>query len=401
MNTELIIVLALIFFLSSCGGGSSDPVKQDPIPTPPSIPVPDPTPDPTPTPGPSICNIDLQVMLDKGGNVYLPSGQCVINKAVNITKSGTVIIGNNTTLVNAYIKFDGDVVRDRAITNITKRASRGDTKIIVSNTSRLRLGVDYSIYVMDDDKQTLIKYLYQDKQGDISKLPLQSRTFIVQITSIDGKELTLSRPLRFDLEKSWNPRIREFKPTLVNVGIENVRLEYTETNTPKHLEGESRFAVSFSKTSHCWSKNIEIHNANNGMSTSGFFCKHQNITITSGKYSNSKGVYGHHGFTMLGSDNVLTNYRIETLFRHDITVSGSSMGNLIDGAYGENLSLDFHRHGNFGNTFKDIDTGYGTRLWYSGGNVGEGRNAGAFNVMDNVYPWTSPPSNFGAPFILK
>ncbi len=378
---NILIAIAIVFLLTACGGGGS----KDEL----SIPQPQPQSQTTTSTAPT--NESVKALILAGGTVYLPSGKFTLGE-VKITKSNTILIGNNTTFIDTFIKFDGKITKKAAIANV-EFAARGSAKITVNDVSKLSIGKMYSLYVSGG--ASLIDYLYQGVSGNTSGLGNISRSMKIQIIAINGKVLTLKDPTLFEIRPEWNTRIRTFEYSLYNVGIERVRFEFTSTSAPTHLEGESRHALTFNHTVYSYASFIDIDNANNGLSISSFFGVYDNITITSDVYRNNKGNYGHHGVTLMNTTNLLTNYRIETKYRHDITFAGSSMNNTISFIYGEDLSIDFHCKAPFGNLIRNVDAGMGKRLWYSGGNDDCGSHAGAFNTTKNVYPYTAPPSDFG------
>ena len=66
---------------------------------------------------------------------------------------------------------------------------------------------------------------------------------------------------------------------------------------------------------------------------------------------------------------------------HDITMTGSSAGNVATVGRGIDLCFDHHRRGPRGNLFTAIDLGAGSRMFQSGGGAKLGRHSGAWETF--------------------
>jgi len=132
----------------------------------------------------------------------------------------------------------------------------------------------------------------------------------------------------------------------------------------------------------CWVRDLHIRNADSGIFLSGANNTVRDVVIESerdrdrGRHST-----GHHGFTLSGPDNLLTDFDIRTRFVHDITMTGGSVGNVIARGRGVDLSLDHHCHANHANLFTDLDLGEGSQMFRSGGGARLGRHSGAWETF--------------------
>ena len=75
---------------------------------------------------------------------------------------------------------------------------------------------------------------------------------------------------------------------------------------------------------------------------------------------------GHHGFEFDGDDNLLTRFRFNTRFVHDITVSRCA-GNVASDGGGVDLCFDHHKRSPYANLFTNLDLGQGSRMYQCGG----------------------------------
>ncbi len=77
----------------------------------------------------------------------------------------------------------------------------------------------------------------------------------VQITAINGNNLTIDRPLRITYNVSLSPKIRKWKPR-VFVGIEDLHITRVDTGLPV-----AGYAMSFYNAMNCWVKGVESGNS--------------------------------------------------------------------------------------------------------------------------------------------
>ena len=110
------------------------------------------------------------------------------------------------------------------------------------------------------------------------------------------------------------------------------------------------------------------------------------------------GVFGHHGITLSGHDNLCTHFEIRQRFIHDITVEGGA-GNVAASGSGIDLCFDHHKRAPYENVFTDIDLGAGTRMWHCGGGADLGRQCGARGTFWNIRARQPQqlPKDFGPP----
>ncbi|HCT43937.1 MAG TPA: hypothetical protein DF699_01835, partial [Phycisphaerales bacterium] len=274
---------------------------------------------------------------------------------------------------------------------------RGDRTVIVDDPNTFIAGQRVLIEQTDNDERTLMGHLYADDPGDTRKLTGDLKPMLVaQVVSIDGKTITLNRPLRWDVRPEWSPTVRAFEPRVHDVGIEGMTISFESVPYEGHFSELGRNAIAFNGTSDCWVRDVKIKDCDSAIFFTGVQGTIDGLTVLSSRKPN-RGTQGHHGVTM-GLDNLLMNFAFKTHFIHDITMTRLSAGNVIKNGSGVNLSLDHHKRANHANLYCNIDAGDGSDLWRCGGGASLGKHAGAWTTFwgisaDKAVSW--PRDSFG------
>jgi hypothetical protein len=232
------------------------------------------------------------------------------------------------------------------------------------------------IEVRDDDKKTLLSHLYSGDPGDTGKVtkPVKLR-FVTRIASVRGTRITLERPLRFDIRKSWTPVLKTFDPRVSEVGIEDLSVTFPVKPYKGHFTERGMNGIALNGVSDCWVRNVRISNADSGIFVSGMFCTVDGLVIDSERPAN-RGTTGHHGISY-GTDCLVQNFDFRTHFIHDFTVGYLRAGNVTKNGKGINLSLDHHKKAPHENLFCNLDVGKGSEIWRCGGGRKMGKHCGA------------------------
>jgi len=365
----------------------------------------------------------------KSGAIEVPVGHYIITDILEIKRSHIVLRGagpdktvlffpkrlndvkpdwgetttgrptSNYSWSGGFIWFKGSLGR-RTLASVTANAQRGDTVIRVSDTENLRVGQRVEVLETDTSQNSLADLLYSGDAGDTSKLLGTTRASIVcRILKMSGNDITLDRPLRFDIRGEWQPRVVSFEPTVSGCGVEDLGFEFPLTPYEGHFTELGYNALTFTGVSDCWARNLRIKNADSGIFANGYFCTIQSVVYESERTPDKQfGSTGHHGFGFEGEDNLFTDFDFRTQFIHDITVDHNASGNVSAHGKGVDLCFDHHRRGVNENLFTDIDAGSGTHLWRSSGGDSLGKHAAARNTFWNIRsarPQDYPPSDFG------
>jgi len=349
------------------------------------------------------------------GAIAVPPGRYRISRILEINKPGIVLRGagpDRSVLVcpvplndikpdwgattggqrTSNYSWSGGIVwfkgRDRGalIGTITSPARRGERKIrITGNTTALQSGTWIEIKVHDDERKTLLDHLYSGDPGNLSSIRPSSHktTFATRIRGAKDGLLALDRPLRIDLRPEWKPEVRFYQPEVVQSGIEDLGFEFPVRGYGGHFSELGFNAVAFSGVAHCWARNLVVTNCDSGIFAGGRFCTIDGLLCQLRGVRENNGVFGHHGVTLSGHDNLLTRFKISQRFIHDISVEGGA-GNVASSGSGTDLCFDHHKRAPYENVFTDIDLGKGSRMWKSGGGTDLGRECGARGTFWNI-----------------
>lgn len=137
-------------------------------------------------------------------------------------------------------------------------------------------------------------------------------------------------------------------------------------------------AIHLNQLTNSWVRHVRILNADSGIYLWGVtFSTILNLEI--GVTKPRRGVLpgvntdGHRGiWTEYGNDNLVTNFSINCVLQHDLTVSSYETMSVFERGNGQNLNVDFHRESPFCNLFSNLNHGVGSRLMESGGDFGAG-----------------------------
>jgi len=291
--------------------------------------------------------------------------------------------------------------QSKKLTDITAPAKRGDQAVTVNSAAGLRVGQEIEVYQTDTPDNTLARQLYAGDAGPVTNLKGRARTSLVsRITVINGNRVTLDRPLRCDVRLEWKPQVRAFSPTVTETGVENLTVEFPQTPYQGHFTELGFNPVALTSVAHCWVRNLRVVNADSGPFIGGAFNTVDGLVLESARPRDKQNCDGHHGVSLGGTDNLLTNFDLQVRFIHDLTVSGFCSGNVISRGRGTDLSLDHHRQAPNENLFTELDAGAGTRLWKCGGGAALGKHCGARGTFWNIRSARAlayPPAGFGPP----
>ncbi len=262
------------------------------------------------------------------------------------------------------------------ISAITSEAKRGERVIQVADASGLAVGQRVMVELTDDGEKTLLSHLYSGDTGDTKKVikPVRPR-MVSRITAIDGNVITLERGLRWNVRDKWSPVLKAFEPSVYEVGIEELAIEFPAVKYRGHFTEVGSNGIALNGVADCWVRNVKITNGDSGLYLAGMFCTAEGLVIDAARKATG-GTTGHHGITM-GIDCLVTEFDLRTHFIHDITLGYLAAGNVIKNGKGTNLSLDHHKKAPHDNLFCNVDLGKGSEMWRCGGGASLGKHCGA------------------------
>ena len=307
--------------------------------------------------------------------------------------------GNSWSWSGGFLSFEGWDV-GRQVAPVTAPALRGDKRLVVSSTEAFQVG-QWVRLVLKDPDGTLARHLHADKMnGSDNYRGRELVDFASPIESIEGNAIVLKRPLRTDVRLAWTPAVFRVSPTVEDVGVEDLSIEFPETKYAGHHDEPGYNAINFQGITNSWIRRLHIINADSGVFFRGHtkFCTAESVrfTATSGRlrtgYGRDKGepallvVGGHHGFLLddYAQDNLIANFQIELRFIHDTGVGTWSAGNVYSRGRAVDMDFDHHRRAPFENLFTEIVGGEGSRLWQNGGDESDGPPSAARETFWNV-----------------
>lgn len=361
------------------------------------------------------------------GTILVPGGRYVITDILDITRGNIVLRGEGPATTLHFPKYLNDVRPDwgattggrptsnyswsggylwakgsfggRLLADISTEARRGDDVIALVSTDGIRAGQEIEIRVEDDTENSLATHLYAGDPGDVSELKGTTRAEMTcRVARVEGDRVRLDRPLRFDVDRRWRPRVLAFEPTVRDVGIERLRFEFPRVPYAGHFTELGHNAIAFDDVADCWVRDVIIDHCDSGVFGLGRFCTFDGVTYNSARPVDGRfGAAGHHGVYLGGDDNLFTRFRFNTKFIHDLTVSRCA-GNVFSRGTGVDVCLDHHKRAPHANLFTDIDLGDGSRPWPSGGGDALGKHCAAWGTFWNLRannPIATPFDGFG------
>ena len=373
------------------------------------------------------------------GVLFIPEGTYVIARRIDISKSNFVIRGagpHKTILLfpNSLTDLFGNKAKgteqsqwafrpgllnitgkdpinnETRLADVTAPAKRGDRILQISN--KISVAKGEWIRLVESDPKTgsaagsLVHYLYGDIMPPGTDLIGTSHVvrFLSRVKSVSGNKIELERPLPYDVRLEWTAELHRFVPTVQEFGIEHLSVHFPWTAYPGHFKEKGYNAIFFQDVSQCWVNDVEVQNADFGIDlTSTNFCTVSNVTLTTSASravsSEARGWNGHHGIDSgHGTENLITNFDVQTKFVHDISVEWYALHTVFANGRGVDLNMDHHREANYSSLFSNLDCGAGTRPFNSGGSGNRGAHSGAYSTFWNIRaaaPMRLPPDDFG------
>lgn len=359
------------------------------------------------------------------GAILVPAGRYKITKQLKFSRSGVVLRGAGrdlttlffpvplTTAVGSgstyapggswswsggFLSFEGNN-RESPLANIVLPSARGSNVLTVDSTSKLQAGQNVRVVQTDTDG-SLGKRLHADQAAATSDL-IGHRLidFPAIIQSVNGNQVQLNRPLRIDVNVNWSPQLHSDDPTVTEVGVEDLALEFPVVPYAGHHVEPGYNGIQFLQIQHAWARRLAIKNADSGvfLSQRSCFITVEDILFSAVPGRVVAGISGHHGLLAadLSQDNLFSGFRFDNLFLHDLSLTSMAAGNVFRQGQGLDLVFDHHRKAPYENLFSDIHVGLGTRLWTNGGDTDAGPPSGAretfwkirTNTPQSLPPW--------------
>ena len=346
------------------------------------------------------------------GAILIPAGRYIILGTLDIRKRGVVLLREGMDRTTLYMpkslqallpaesftalgvpklkySFSGAFVEVRGentgseIGSILTPASRGDVTLVCENSDRVSEGDWVQLTQMLDAEFGRHLHAGLDAGDDTLSRPRSIR-WVVCVTGVEGNRIILDRPLRLDVRPEWRAKLSHYRPTVEEVGIEDMTFEFAGDKKKKHLQEEGFNAIQFRNVANSWVRRVRIVDADLGVNVGGSrFIQAEDLLFVESKRS---GTTGHHAIWATGNaqECLFQRFRIDTRYIHDLTVEGFAHGNVFREGTGRAINLDHHRNGPFENLFTNLDVGDVSRLWNSSGRGDRGPHSAARTTVWNI-----------------
>lgn len=334
----------------------------------------------------------------ENGAILIPAGRYKITRVLYIRKSNIVLRGAGpalTTLVfpnhltdligappgtaglESWSWSGGLIWVEGAETTtqlaaVTANAERGGNVLTVSSAAGLTAGQTIRLMMSDPDG-SLGRHIHADQfNAHPTLVGRRLVRFPVKIASIDGNQITLTRPLRHNVRTEWSPQIHAPTGHLSEVGLEEFTMEFPNRPYGGHFQEDGHNGIWMDGTWNSWVRNVNLHNFENGiMVERSAFCTLDGLQLTAatGNRFNTNGTYytGHHGIQFRRSDDCMaSNFNFQTRTYHDLTVEDTTGCVFMKGT-GVDINFDHHTYLPHENLFTEIHCGAGTRHFSSSG----------------------------------
>lgn len=259
--------------------------------------------------------------------------------------------------------------------------------------------------------------------------------WVFDVKSVMGQKVYFEQPLQINVKTEWKPQIYRHAPTVDEVGIEGLSLEFSGVAKKPHYREVAYTGININTATNVWGQDLVIKDFDEGIRNATVrFASFENIVFTRSKrkskevttdelkdkdsnYQTIKERNGfcHAGFRLSGANGqggtqnlLLRNFEFKDIYCvHDISIDQFSNGNAIANGRGVMMNFDHHRKWPYRNVFTDIDVGNGSTIYHSSGGRGSdkttppyddglggphaGRNATFWNIRGERGTFSAPP----------
>ena len=347
------------------------------------------------------------------GAILIPAGRYVLTGQIEIAKSGVVLRGEGigkTVLVipksmeqihgaktvderKSSWAFGGGFIeirgrsKDGKLTDVAEPAKRGDRRLALKEAAGIAPGSWVRLLMNNDPALGRHLHAGQKEIAEQTRKEIKHLyDWVARVVAVNGKTVTLDRPLRLDVKPEWQAELWSWQPALEESGVESLSFEFAGTPKRPHLREEGFNAIQMSGAVNCWVRNVEIMDADNGVIVGGCrFCTVEALHFRAVK-RDGKRETGHHALWATGrsQDCLFSGFRLKTKFVHDLSVEGCACGNVFERGSGVAIDFDHHSNAPYENLFTEIKVGKPYRLWNCGGRGDRGPHTAARTTFWNL-----------------
>lgn len=222
-------------------------------------------------------------------------------------------------------------------------AEQGAFEITVdeSTAERLASGDLVLLNWHDPSDRSLLEFIGGHEtmeQAQWNRLAGATFRWPVEIESVEGRTVTLRKPLRLPVRDGWNVLLTTPGPHVREVGVEHLTILFPRTQRKPHNRYPGYNGIYIQKAVQCWVRDVRIINADNGILTTSV----ANCTITGFAIS---GRPIHHGTYSKDTHDVLfDDFHIQAQCYHGINAEGLASGVLWRRGRIDHGTFDSHRN---------------------------------------------------------
>jgi hypothetical protein len=323
------------------------------------------------------------------GAIFVPPGRYRVTRPLEIRRSNRVLRGagrDETVLFfprplfevlgrgrhggpwgwswgGAFLRVIGEFEEGPELARVTAPARRGQHRVRVSSTEHISAG-QWVRVVQTESDGSLSDHLHAGctfvGTCTIAEPGFRSMDWVVRVERVEGRSLDFGRPLRLDLRPEWSPRIYPFLPSVEDVGIEHLTVEFPTTPKPTHHKDRGYNAIELQRVFNGWVRNVRVVNFDNAI----HFWYSRYVT---GRELLLEGRGGHYGLGMGGSqDSLMTRFTLRNISFHDLSLANLANGCVFSRGRGPHMNFDHHRGAAYENLFSKLQVGdswENYRLW--------------------------------------
>ncbi|MGC9454001.1 MAG: glycosyl hydrolase family 28-related protein [Phycisphaerae bacterium] len=226
---------------------------------------------------------------------------------------------------------------------VAETAEQGAFEITLdeSTAGRLSPGDLVLINYHDPPDHSLLEFIGGHelmKQADWNRLAGTTFRWPVEIETVEGRTITLRKPLRLPVRRQWNVKLTTPGPHIREVGIEHLTVLFPRTQLASHNRYPGYNGIYVQKAVHCWVRDVLIVNADNGILTTSIAnCTFSDFTLS--------GRGHHHGTYSKDTHDVLFDlFRLQAESYHGINCEGLASGVVWRRGRIDHGTFDSHRN---------------------------------------------------------
>ncbi|PSC69079.1 band 7 [Micractinium conductrix] len=251
---------------------------------------------------------------------------------------------------------------------------------------------------------TLAAWLYGDNLVDSGRhssgvVDKDEVVMTCRVSAVGNGYILIDRAMPFPVktEAGWRGSIHIEWPSIEDSGIERLTVRFKHSMVGPHHTDKGYNAIQVTNAANVWVRNVTILNSDTGIYYSWIhrsLIQDVTLGVTQPRVNpQHRGAFnGHHGITLTeGQMNLVSRLRVSAPFIHDISIASAASMNVVTESNGFNLNIDHHRTAPFANLFTNLNMGWGTRPFASGGRGDRGAHAGRGNTFWRLHSASGRP----------